>query len=76
MFQNSVDKSMRVCRNCNTGKVEMHFLLICPAYAKIRKRFIGGKLLPNRNQISCNKLMNTHRIDELRNLAYFLRNAF
>ena len=77
-FKNRVDRPLRVCRNCNTGKVEdeIHFLLICPAYEEIRKQFISSKFLLNRNQINFNKLMNTHEIDNLRNLASYLRIAF
>ena len=77
-FQNTVDRPLRVCRNCNTGKVEdeIHFLLIYPAYEEIRKQNISSKFLLNRNQINFNKLMNTHEIDNLRNLASYLRIAF
>ena len=55
---------------------EIHFLLICPAYEEIRKQYINSKFLLNRNQINFNKLMNTHEIDNLRNLARYLRIAF
>ena len=73
-FRNRVYRPMRVCRNCNTGKAqnEIYLLLICPAYKEIRKQLISGKLSLNRNQISFNKLTNTHNIDYLRNLANFL----
>ena len=65
-----------MCRNCNTGKVEdeIHFLLTCSTYKEIRKKFISGKLLLNRNQISSNKLMNMHKISDLKTCK-FLKNC-
>ena len=55
---------------------ELHFLLIYSAYEEIRKWDISSKFILNRNQISYNKLMNTQNIDELRNLASYLRTAY
>ena len=45
--QKGIPRELRICKSCDLGCVEdeYHFVIICPAYKNLRKKFIPNKFL-------------------------------
>ena len=58
-FPSNVPLARRICKMCDLGAIEDedHFLLVCPAYAHLRAKFIDhlplGPITPVQELLSC-----------------------
>ena len=72
-----IPREERFCKNCrNTIEDEYHFLLICPLYTDIRKRFLPEKYTHYPNRFKFNVLLASKCETLIRNTSMFLFNAF
>ena len=57
--QKGIPRELRICKSCDLGCVEdeYHFVIICPAYENLRKKFIQNKFLKFTSILIFRKLM-------------------
>ena len=68
-----IERNLRLCPFCNNViECEFHFVLVCPLYIDLRKRYIAKKfyLFPNFNKF--NILMSNKDAVIIRNLAMYV----
>ena len=73
----NVDRSERLCTNCNTRSIEdeYHFILECLKYKDIRKKYIKPYYRRNPSTYKLIQLLSVRNIKELNNLGIFLKQA-
>ena len=69
----NVPRDQRFCKLCkNEIETEYHFLLKCPFYSDIRKKYLPRKYYENVTYNKCIVLMCTKNEDLLRNIAMYI----
>ena len=73
---NGVDRQNRLCKLCqqNVIESEYHFIICCPRYSEIRRKYLGHISWPNVNKFI--NFMSTKSKKTLINLAKFIKEAF
>ena len=73
----NVPKNMRLCKCCNMKVVEneYHFLLVCPLYADIRKRYFANYFCHWPNMFKFKSLIKSQNCKTLYNLSKYIKNA-
>ena len=73
---NRIDRNNRICKLCNSNAIEteFHFVMVCPLYKDLRRKYIPFSSWPTVNRFIrymalSNKVM-------LLKIAHFLENAF
>ncbi|KAL4222869.1 hypothetical protein ACF0H5_018909 [Mactra antiquata] len=73
----NIDKNLRLCKLCNMNQIESeyHFLLICPIYNELRKKYLHKYFYtwPNLNKFRI--LLNTTNCRKIIKLASFIYSA-
>jgi hypothetical protein len=73
---NPVPRSERKCFNCNCIEDEFHFLLECPIYNSLRKKYIKQYHWKRPNILKFKSLMSAANDNEVKNLALFIHKSF
>ena len=73
---NKVPYENRKCKICNILEDEFHFLLECPLYAELRKRYINKYFWRRPNMPKFIQLLCTEHCKTLKNLSVFIEKAF
>ena len=73
---NKVPYENRKCKICNILEDEFHFLLECPLYAELRKRYINKYYWRRSNMPKFIQLLCTEHCKTLKNLGVFIEKAF
>jgi hypothetical protein len=66
----------RKCKHCNVLEDEFHFLLECPLFTHLRKKYIHKYYRKNTNMIKFIELLQTDNEKRVRNLSIFVFKAF
>ena len=76
--QNRVDRHLRTCNVCNSRDIEdeFHFVLICPAYTDLRKRYINAFYYTRPSVYKFIQLMQCNKPTVLRKLGKYALEAF
>ena len=61
---------------CNDIEDEFHFVLICPRFDEIRKKYLPYDLYNNPSMFKFIKFLNSNDQLKIRKLGIFLHNAF
>ena len=74
---NNVPRNMRICNHCSLNDIEdeFHFILKCPLYKDIRKRYIKQFYHVKPNVFKLIKLLSVNNVSELSNLGNYLKYA-
>ena len=66
---NRIDRDSRYCKLCNQNRIEneYHFLLCCPRYIEIRRKYLGSNQWPTVNKF--NNLISITNTKSLLNVA-------
>ena len=66
-----------ICKSCDLGCVEdeYHFVIICPAYENLRKKFIPNKFLKFTSILIFRKLMASRDPETSKGLALYIKVA-
>ena len=72
---NRILRNERICLICNSGD-EFHFILKCPFYYSLRKRYIKDYFYKNPSTLKLLKLLCSNNKRELFNLALYAKQAF
>ena len=75
---NRILRNERICIICNSGDIEdeFHFILKCPFYHSLRKRYIKEYFYKNPSTLKLLKLLCSNNKSELFNLALYAKQAF
>ena len=75
---NRILRNERICLICNSGDIEdeFHFILKCPFYHSLRKRYIKEYFYKNPSTLKLLKLLCSNNKRELFNLALYAKQAF
>ena len=75
---NRIPRNERYCLFCNDHDLEdiFHFVLKCPLYNDIRKRFINSYFRTRPSVFKLNQLLSTDNSRYLKNLAFYIKEAF
>ena len=75
--QKSIPRELRICKSCDLGCVEdeYHFVIICPAYNNLRKKFIPNKFLKFTSISICRKLMASRDPETNKGLALYIKSS-
>lgn len=75
---NKVPRNERFCNHCNKKDLEdeFHFILICPFYVELRKKYIKSFYYKKPSVFKLVKLLSVNNIKELNNLGKYLSSAF
>ena len=70
----NVPRNERLCTMCNSGDLgdEFHYLLVCPHFTEVRKRFISNYYIKHPNAIKFHSLMSTCKKTQLLKLIKFI----
>ena len=68
-YNNEVDSNCPWCEECEN---EYHFLLQCPVYEKLRKRYILRYLSKTPGRLACKNIMQCKHSDVIRSLAMYI----
>ena len=76
--RNRLDRALRLCTLCDKSDLEdeYHFVLVCPVYDSIRKKYIRPFYYKRPNIFKFINLMQTNQLTVLRNLGKFLSESF
>ena len=66
----------RKCKNCNILEDEFHFILECPLYQQLRKKYVNMYFLKRPNIPKFISLINSENEIEIRNLSIYIFKAF
>ena len=68
----------RLCKSCNTNLIEneYHFLLVCPLYNELRKKYIRELYFVHPSIDTFSALMTCKNQNVIQNLAMFIYHAF
>jgi hypothetical protein len=74
----NIPREERICKHCNmnTVETEYHFLLVCPKYSNLRKKYFKHYFCRWPTVQKFETVMNTKSKKQQNNLAKFLYNAF
>ena len=74
---NRIPRNERICKLCNMEEVEdeYHFVLICPKYMQLRKKYISDFFYTKPSMYKLVTLMRSNKNDTLIKLASFIRSA-
>ena len=72
----SVERNQRLCLMCNLSDIEdeFHFILKCPIYKDLRKKYIKPRCQSRPSVFELIQLFNTSSTTEIRKLRYFIIN--
>lgn len=73
---NKIPYQNRKCKICNVLEDEFHFLLECPLYADLRKRYINKFFWTRPNMLKFIELMSTDHGKTLKQVSVFIEKAF
>ena len=75
--RNRTPRNERYCIYCNTNDLEdeFHFILICPCYSVIRKKYIHKYFYQHPSMFKFIELLKSGNRKNIVNLAYFVKNA-
>ena len=75
---NRIPRNERYCLFCNEHDLEdiFHFVLKCPLYADIRKRYIDKHFFTRPSVLKFNQLLSSENERQLKKLAIFIKEAF
>ena len=75
--RNRTPRNERFCIYCNTNDLEdeFHFILICPCYTDIRKKYIRKYFHHHPSMFKFIELLKSDNRKNIVNLAYFIKNA-
>ena len=73
-----IERSLRLCQLCNSNVIEdeYHFLLVCPFYRDLRRKYFKTYYFSSPNLHKFNLLMQTRSSTILKKLAKYLIEAF
>ena len=74
---NNVPRNMRICNHCSLNDIEdeFHFILKCPLYKDLRKRYIKQFYYVKPSAFKLIKLLSVNNVSELSNLGNYLKYA-
>ena len=74
----NIPREQRICKLCNLNVTEdeYHFLLVCPIYNNLRKKYIKEKYYVNPNAFNFSRLLKTSNVEEIKNLSIYIFHAF
>ena len=75
--QKGIPRELRMCKSCDLGCVEdeYHFVIICPAYKNLRKKFIPNKFLKFTSILIFKNLMASRDPETNKGLALYIKVA-
>ena len=75
--QKGIPRELRICKSCDLGCVEdeYHFVIICPAYKNLRKKFIPNKFLKFTSILIFKNLMASRDPETNKGLALYIKVA-
>ena len=73
---NQIEFSARYCTFCQCLEDEYHFVLQCPRYNVLRKKFIDNALIARPSMLHLIQLLNSESIYVLNRLGIFLKRSF
>ena len=75
--QKGIPRELRICKSCDLGCVEdeYHFVIICPAYEKLRKKFIPNKFLKFTSILIFRKIMASRDPETNKGLSLYIKVA-
>ena len=73
----NLERNQRVCSMCNLNDIEdeFHFILRCPAYYDLRKKYLKQRYCNRPSVFKLLQLFNTCCLSELRKLGYYIINC-
>ena len=73
----NLERNQRVCSMCNLNDIEdeFHFILRCPAYNDLRKKYLKQRYCNSPSVFKLLQLFNTCCLSELRKLGYYIINC-
>ena len=76
--RNRLDRSLRLCTLCDKSDIEdeYHFVLVCPVYESIRKKYICPFYYKRPNVYKFTTLLQINQLNVLRNLGKYLCESF
>ena len=76
--RNRLERALRLCTLCDISDIEdeYHFVLVCPVYDSIRKKYISSFYYKRPNVFKFITLMQTNQLKVLRNLGKYLSESF
>ena len=78
VYIENIARAERICKFCNMSMIEneYHFLLVCPLYAELRRKFLKAYFChwPNMNKFDNLMMSNSKQI--ILNVAKFIYYAF
>ena len=72
--QKAIPRELRICKSCDLGCVEdeYHFVIICPAYKNLRKKFIPKKFLKFTSILIFKNLTASRDLETNKGLALYI----
>ena len=73
----NLERNQRVCSICNLNDIEdeFHFILRCPAYNDLKKKYLKQRYCNRQSVFKLLQLFNTCCLSELRKLGYYIINC-
>ena len=73
---NRIDRNNRICKLCNSNAIEteFHFVMVCPLYKDLRRKYIPFSSWPTVNRFI--RYMDLSNKVMLLKIAHFFENAF
>ena len=73
----NIPRSERICQLCNSDiEDEFHFVLKCPVYCDLRKKYIKHYYWRRPSVFKLVQLLSVNNVKELCSLGKFIRDAF
>ena len=75
--QKGIPRELTICRSCDLGcaEDEYHFVIICPAYENLRKKFRPNKFLKFTSILIFRKLMASRDPETNKGLTLYIKVA-
>ena len=76
--QNRIERNLRYCTICNSNEIEdeFHFVIMCPSYRELRKKFIKSYYYKKPSMLKFIELLQNKTFPVLLNLCKFIQQAF
>ena len=76
--QQRIERTERKCQICNSGDLEdeYHFVLSCPVYDELRRKYIPLYYRRNPSVFKFTQLISTPELDLVKKLSYYVYYAF
>ena len=72
----NVPRNERYCRNCTMQTIENHFLLVCPKFASLRRKYVTPYYCHWPSIQKCKSLLRHNSVKILNNLEKYVYYAF